>query len=64
MDYVKPQDMVKGMLSTAEMKLNLPVHRLLMRGALFLMQESVVMLGSPSMRLRGCTLSCSTSCWV
>ncbi len=34
MDYVKPQDIVKGMLSTAEVKLNLPVHQLLMRGAL------------------------------
>jgi formate transporter len=34
MDYVKPQDIVKGMLSTAEVKLNLPIHQLLMRGAL------------------------------
>jgi len=34
MDYVKPHDIVKSMLSTAEVKLNLPVHQLLMRGAL------------------------------
>src|SRR5437763_1687761 len=34
MDYVKPQDIIKGMLSTAEVKLNLPIHQLLMRGAL------------------------------
>jgi len=34
MDYVKPHDIVKSMLSTAEVKLNLPVHQLLIRGAL------------------------------
>lgn len=34
MDYVKPHEVVKSMLATAEMKLNLPVHQLLLRGAL------------------------------
>jgi|SRR5687768_1055863 len=34
MDYVKPHDMVKGLLVTSEMKLNLPVDQLLLRGAL------------------------------
>ena len=34
MDYVKPHEIVKGMLSSAELKLNLSVHQLLMRGAL------------------------------
>lgn len=34
MDYVKPHDMVKALLATSEIKLNLPVHQLLLRGAL------------------------------
>lgn len=34
MDYVKPPDVVKYMLSTAETKLNLPILQLLIRGAL------------------------------
>jgi formate/nitrite transporter len=34
MDYVKPQDIVKSMVSTAEMKLDLPIPQLLVRGAL------------------------------
>jgi formate transporter len=34
MDYAKPQEVVKGMLATGQMKLDLPVHQLLIRGAL------------------------------
>jgi hypothetical protein len=34
MDYAKPQEIVKGMLATGQMKLDLPVHQLVMRGAL------------------------------
>jgi hypothetical protein len=34
MDYVKPQEVVKGMLTTGQMKLDLPVHQLLIRRAL------------------------------
>jgi hypothetical protein len=33
MDYAKPQEVVKGMLATGQMKLDLPVHQLLIRGA-------------------------------
>ncbi|WP_447986602.1 formate/nitrite transporter family protein [Nitrospira sp. Nam74] len=34
MDYAKPQEVVKSMLATGQMKLNLPVPQLLIRGAL------------------------------
>jgi formate transporter len=34
MDYVKPQEIVKDMLNTGLMKLDLPAHHLLIRGAL------------------------------
>ena len=34
MDYAKPQEVVKGMLATGQMKLDLPVHQLVIRGAL------------------------------
>jgi formate transporter len=34
MDYAKPQEVVKGMLTTGQMKLDLPVGQLVIRGAL------------------------------
>ena len=34
MDYAKPQEIVKGMLATGQMKLDLPVPQLVIRGAL------------------------------